>query len=63
MGSDGRRGLRCAGEAKLTSDLREGEFRTHVGQRGLCPMRTRVRRAEDPPAPLDHVLHDGLGFQ
>ena len=53
-------------EAKLTPNLRVGacgEFRAHVGQRGLRSDRVRVRGAEDPPSPGNHVLRDGLGFE
>jgi len=35
----------------------------HSGQLALCVARARVRGTEDPPPPLDHVLHDGLGFK
>ena len=29
----------------------------------LRASRVRMRGAEDPPSPLDCVLHDGLGFE
>ena len=35
----------------------------HVGQRALGANRFGMRGAEDPPPPLDHVLHDGLRLQ
>ena len=53
-------------EAKLTPNLRVGacgEFRAHGGQPSLRRDRVRVRGAEDPPSPGNHVLHDGLGFE
>ena len=37
--------------------------RKYFGQELLRATRFRMRRAEDPPSPLDHVLHDGLGFE
>ena len=40
-----------------------GEFFAHLGQRGLGIARVRMRGAEDPPPPLDHVLQDALGFK
>ena len=39
-----------------------GEFLARNGQRTLYLKRFRMRGAEDSPSPLDHVLHDGLGF-
>ena len=40
-----------------------GEFRARLGKAFLRAKRLRMRGAEDPPSPLDHVLHDGLGFE
>ena len=50
-------------EAELTPNLRAGEIHAHVGQNGLRAARLRMRGAEDPPPLLDHVLHDGFGFE
>ena len=50
-------------EADLTPNLRAGELRARLGQRGLYAERVRMRGAEDPPSPLEHVLHDCLGFE
>ena len=49
-------------KAELTN-LRVGEFRAHVGQYYLALARVRMRGSKNPSSPLDHVLHDGLGFQ
>ena len=49
--------------AELTPILRAGEFSAHVGQYGFIIARVRMRGTEDPPPPLDHVLHDALGFE
>ena len=49
-------------KAGLTAILRAREFRAREGQRALRVASVRVRGPEDPPPPLDHVLHDGLGF-
>ena len=50
-------------EADLTPSLRVGEFCARAGQILLSGKRVRMRGAEDSPSPLDHVLHDGLGFE
>ena len=47
----------------LTLRLHVGEFLAHGGQHGLGPARIWMRGTEDPPPSLDHVLHDGLGFE
>ena len=50
-------------EADLTPNLRAGELRARLGQRGLYAERVRMRGAEDPPSPLDYALQDGFGFE
>ena len=59
----GRQACLTAMEAELTPNLCVGEFRAHAGQRVLHAKRVRMRGTKDPPSPLDHVLHDGLGFE
>ena len=46
---------------KVKEMVREGLAR--AGQLALCDTRLRVRGTEDPPSPLNHVLHDGLGLE
>ena len=47
----------------LTPNLRACEFCAHLGIRVLYWARVRMRGTEDAPPPLEHVLHDCLGFE
>ena len=47
----------------LRPNLRVCDFFAQLGRRNLRSARVRMRGAKDPPPPLDHVLHDALGFE
>ena len=44
-------------------NLRVGEFRADMGHKALRLTRLGMRGTKDPPSPLDHILHDGLGSE
>ena len=41
----------------------KSKFFPNSTQKRFALVRVRMRRAEDPTSPLDHVQHDGLGFE
>ena len=55
--------LLSARAKRTLSLLRAGEFFADPSERGLTRAGGRMRGTEDPSPPLDHVLHDGLGFE